>query len=136
MKTAALDTAHVDIAFIHERLDKESKRFAAGPEGWIGADMRPESLHQFEAAADISDDLWKYSGSATGEHAQSHIGTWSHDIHELLQGEVWSNGFITLSGIFEQGKGIAQWRTLTHGKEQIFGYACLLLNQLENFGHT
>ena len=41
METAALDAAHIDVALVHERLDEEGERLAAGPERGIGADMRP-----------------------------------------------------------------------------------------------
>ena len=69
MEAAALNAAHVDVAFVHERLDEERERFAAGPEEWVGADMRPERFHQFEAAANVGDHLRKYGGAATREHA-------------------------------------------------------------------
>ena len=69
METAALDAAHIDIAFIHERLDKKRQGFMSGPEGGISTDMRPERFHQLEAATNVGDDLRQYGGTATREHA-------------------------------------------------------------------
>ena len=69
MEAAAFDAAHVDVAFVHERLDEERERLAAGPEGWVGADMRPERFHQLEAATNVGDDLRKYGRATTREHA-------------------------------------------------------------------
>ena len=57
MEATAFDAAHVNVAFIHERFDEERERLAAGPERGVGADMGPERLHQFEAAANVGDDL-------------------------------------------------------------------------------
>src|SRR5258706_1620480 len=104
MEAAALDAAHINVALIHKRFDKQRQRLSAGPERGIGADMGPERFHQFETAANIGDELWQHSRAATREHAQRHIRAGAYDIHELFQGEVWSDGFITLSGIFKQGK--------------------------------
>src|SRR5579863_3741321 len=53
VEAAALDAAHVDVAFVHEGFDEEGERLATGPERGVGADMGPEGFHQFEAAADV-----------------------------------------------------------------------------------
>ena len=58
MEAAALDATHIDIAFVHEWFDEECERLAACPEGWVGANVRPECFHELEAAADVGDDLW------------------------------------------------------------------------------
>ena len=58
MEAAAFDTAHVDVAFIHERFDEERKRLTARPERRIGSNVRPERLHELEAATDICYQLW------------------------------------------------------------------------------
>ena len=107
METAALDTAHIEIALIHKRLDKKGERLAACPERWIRANMWPERLHQLEAPTNVGDDLWQNGCTPTGEHSQCHIWAWSHHIHKFLQGEVRSNGFIAIFGVFEQREGIA-----------------------------
>ncbi len=108
MEAAAFDPAHVDIALVHEWFDEEGERLAACPEGWVGADVRPQRLHQFEAAADVGNNLWQDGGSATGEHAQCHIWARSHHIHKLLEREVRGDRLVALLGVFEQREGIAQ----------------------------
>ena len=57
METAALNSAHIDITLVHKWFDEEGECLAAGPERRIGSDMRPERFYQFEAAADVRDDL-------------------------------------------------------------------------------
>src|SRR5215471_13906250 len=57
VEAAALDTAHVQVALVHKRLNEQRERLAARPERGIGANMRPERLHQLEAAADVADKL-------------------------------------------------------------------------------
>ncbi len=120
MEAAALNAAHVDVAFIHEGLDEERKCFAARPEGGIGADMRPECLHQLEAAADIGDELRQNGGTATREHSQRHIWARSHHIHEFFQCEIRRDRFVAIFGMFEQGKSVAEGRTFPDREEKVF----------------
>src|SRR6266852_2425485 len=117
MEAAALDATHVDVAFVHERFDEKGERFAAGPKRGIGPDMRPEGFHQLEAAADIGDDLWQDCGTTTCQHAQGHIGARTHHLHELLQGEIGRDGFVAVSGVLEQGEGIAERGALANREE-------------------
>jgi len=57
METAAFNPAHINIALVHKGFDEKRERLTTGPERWIGTNVRPERLHQLEAAADIGDDL-------------------------------------------------------------------------------
>lgn len=84
MEATALDAAHVDVAFIHKRLDKERERLAAGPKRWIAADMGPKGFHELETASNIGNNLRQYGSSAACEHAQGHVWARSHHFHELL----------------------------------------------------
>ena len=58
MEAAAFDAAHVNITLVHEWFDEECERLVACPEGWVGANVRPEYFHELEAATDVGDDLW------------------------------------------------------------------------------
>ncbi len=42
MEATAFNTAHINVAFIHERFDEERKCFTAGPKRWVTANVRPE----------------------------------------------------------------------------------------------
>ena len=119
METTAFDTAHINVRLVHKRFDEEGERFPARPEGWVGADMRPQRLHQFEAATNICDQLRQNGGPSLREHAQCHIGTWPHHIHELFQGKVRCDWLISLFRILEQREGVAQWRSFANGEEQV-----------------
>lgn len=117
MEAAALDATHVDVAFVHERFDEKGERFAAGPERRIGPDMRPEGFHQLEAAPDVGDDLRQDGGTTTCQHAQGHIGAWTHHLHELLQGEVGRDRLVAVFGVLEQGEGITERGALANREE-------------------
>src|SRR5712691_1015106 len=136
METAPFNPAHINITLVHEGFDEKSERLAAGPERWISTNVRPERLHQLEAAANVGDDLWENGGTTTGEHPQRHVWAWPHYIHELFQREIRGDRFVTLFGVFEQREGVAQWRALAHRKEQVFRDAGLLLDEFEYFRHT
>ena len=84
MEATAFNTAHINVAFIHERFDEKRKRFAAGPKRWVAANMRPESFHELKAASNIGNNLRKYGSSTACEHAQSYIWVWSRYFHKLL----------------------------------------------------
>ena len=84
MEATTFNTAHIYIAFIHERFDKECKCFTAGPKRRVTSDMRPESFHELEATSDIGNDLRQYGGSSACEHAQGHVWVWSHHFHKLF----------------------------------------------------
>ena len=117
VEAAAFDAAHVNVALIHKWFDEECERFAAGPERWVGADMRPQRLHEFKTAANVGNDLRQGGRSSTGEHAQRHIGARPYHVHKLLERKVWGNGFVALFRVLEQREGIAERRTLADGEE-------------------
>jgi hypothetical protein len=75
MEARTLNTAHINVAFIHERFDEERKSFTAGPKRWVTANMRPESFHELKAASNIGNNLRKYcSTSAWSMHESCWVG--------------------------------------------------------------
>lgn len=84
MEATAFNATHIDVALIHKWLDKKCQRLVTGPERGIGANMWPERSDQFKAAANIGHNLWQDGRASTREHAQGHIGTWTHDAQKIL----------------------------------------------------
>src|SRR2546421_7742394 len=69
VEAAAFDAAHVNVALIHERFDEESKRLAADPERWVGADMRPQRPLDFKTGANSGSDRRQDDRPSTGAPA-------------------------------------------------------------------
>src|SRR5262249_14688190 len=136
VEAAALNAAHVEIALVHEGFDEKGERLAVGPERGISANVGPERLHELETTTNVGNNLWEYSGATSCKHAQSHIRAWPHYLHEFLKGEVGSDGLVSIPGILEKRKGIAQRRAFTDGEEEIFREAGLLFDQFEDFWHA